>query len=199
MGSYFNPTWNPHYNFEAPASKAEIAAVDTYRLESDPEGYKAKQLVDSPWGINKVIEVRHQDGQDICIKTITVKPGYMLSLQRHRGRAELWEVTQGVLTVIMDGVQEDIPAGQSLILPKGAVHCMINSSNKPVTVRETQVGICREKDSVRLLDFSNRPTYPLTSELEFRLAKLYASIQAEHIVRYGFGARPAAELLQSLD
>jgi uncharacterized cupin superfamily protein len=126
-----------------------------------------------------------------------VNPGYMLSLQRHRGRAEIWEVTEGVLTVIMDGKRHDVEAGNSITLPKGSVHCMINSSDKPVVVRETQTGICRESDNIRLVDFNNRPTYPLTSEVEFLSAQLYAEIQAEHAQRYRFENLPHPALLVS--
>jgi mannose-6-phosphate isomerase-like protein (cupin superfamily) len=191
----FNHSWNPYYDFAAPANLTEIAAVETYRLEEDHAFYTAGQIVESPWGSNQVIEARHEAGEDVCIKKITVKPGFMLSLQRHRGREELWEVTDGVLTVIKDGERHDIHAGNSIFLKKGSVHCMINSSDAPVTIIETQRGICREKDNIRLLDFNNRPTYPLTTENEFKSAKLYARIQAEHAKRYGFDNLPPEELL----
>lgn len=196
MTGKFNPLWNPHYDFDAPANKAEIAAVENYKIESDTADYSTGQIVDSPWGSNQVIEARHVGDEEICIKEIVVRPGYMLSLQRHRARRELWEVTDGVLTVIVNGARRDVPSGQSITLPEGAVHCMINSSNNPVTVRETQSGICREKDNIRLVDFNNRPTYPLTSEIEFKSARLYASIQAEHAKRYGFSNLPPSELLE---
>lgn len=182
----FNQAWNPHYNFENPANVKEIQVVEGYDISNDSADYTTGQLVDSPWGSNRVREARTENGVDVCIKEITVKPGFMLSLQRHRGREELWEVTDGVLTVIMDGKRLDIPAGESVTLPKGSVHCMINSSDKPVTVVETQSGICREKDNIRLVDFNNRATYPLTTEVEFESAKLYARIQLEHTRRYGF-------------
>lgn len=196
MSGNFNPLWNPHYDFDAPANKAEIASVESYKVESDRAVYSAGQSVDSPWGSNQVIEARREGGAEICIKEIVVNPGYMLSLQRHRARKELWEVVEGVLTVIVNGERRDIPAGQSITLPEGAVHCMINSSDAPVTVRETQSGICREKDNIRLVDFNNRPTYPLTSEVEFLSARLYAKVQAEHAKRYGFSNLPPAELLE---
>ncbi len=192
----FNSEWNPHYDFENPENKREIEAVESYRIEDDSADYESGQDVDSPWGSNHVIEARHSGGGDVCIKQITVKPGYMLSLQRHRGRAELWDVRDGILTVILNGARYDVYAGGSLSLPQGSVHCMINSSDEPVTVVETQTGTCREKDNIRLLDSNERPTYPLTSEIEFQSAKLYAEIQAEHVDRYGFGVKPHSALLK---
>lgn len=191
----FNPSWNPHYDFQNPANLKEIEVVEGYDITKDTADYSTGQTVDSPWGSNRVKEARSENGVDVCIKEITVKPGFMLSLQRHRGREELWEVTDGVLTVIMDGKRLDVPAGESVTLPKGSVHCMINSSDKPVTVVETQTGICREKDNIRLIDFNNRPTYPLTTEIEFQSAKLYSEIQAEHARRYGFDNQPHRALV----
>jgi len=196
MAQSFNKGWNPHYDFNDPASLKEIAAVESYRLELDEADYTTGQKVDSPWGSNQVTDARRENGIDICTKLITVKPGYMLSLQRHRGREELWQVAEGTLTVILDGKRYDVPAGQSISMHRGAVHCMINSSDAPVTVIETQSGICREKDNIRLIDFNNRPTYPLTSEIEYNSALLYAQIHDDHAKRYGFDSRPSKALLK---
>lgn len=197
MAVTFNPGWNPHYDFNDPGNQREIAIVENYSLEADRADYKTGQVVESPWGSNQVIEARRENGIDICIKRITVKPGYMLSLQRHRGREELWKVEGGMLTVILDGKRYDVPAGQSISMHRGAVHCMINSSDAPVIVMETQSGVCRESDNIRLLDFNGRPTYPLTSEIEYQSAKLYAEIQSEHAKRYGFENMPHRSLLSS--
>ncbi len=190
----FNPDWNPHYNFDDSANQQEIADVESYVPEKDRAVYIAGQEVISPWGVNVVIDARHEGGIDICVKRITVKPGYMLSLQRHRAREELWEVQEGKLTAILDGKLYDVAAGQSISMHRGAVHCMINASNAPVTVIETQTGICREKDNIRLLDFNGRSTYPLTSAIEYESARLYAKIQAEHVKRYGFKNLPPRAL-----
>ena len=197
MSDHFNPAWNPHYDFNHPDNLREIAKVDSYRLDMDKADYATGQLVDSPWGNNQVLEAKQENGIDVCIKRITVKPGYMLSLQRHRGREELWEVKEGTLTVILDGKRYDVPAGQSISMHRGAVHCMINSSDKPVVVVETQSGICREEDNIRLIDFNNRPTYPLTSETEYESALLYAHIQNDHAEWYGFENRPHEALLRA--
>lgn len=197
MDNRFNIAWNPHYDFADANNQREISRVDSYHLEMDKADYATGQRVESPWGSNQVIEARRENGIDVCIKCITVKPGYMLSLQRHRGREELWEVREGDLTVILDGKRYEVPAGQSISMHRGAVHCMINSSDKDVTVIETQSGVCREADNIRLIDYNNRPTYPLTCENEYDSALLYAKIQNEHADRYGFGNRPHAALLDA--
>lgn len=195
MEDRFNQKWNPHYDFANPQNRAEIEAVESYRLEDDKADYSTGDVIQSPWGSNQVVEASRQNGEDVCVKDITVKPGFMLSLQRHRGRRELWAVTAGVLTVISNGERFEVPAGKSIELPEGSVHCMINASDAPVTVRETQRGVCREKDNIRLVDFNNRPTYPLTSETEFKSAKLYAAIQKDIAEKFGTDNLPNKALL----
>lgn len=210
--SKFNPEWNPHYDFENEANKAEIAKVEAYDkafVEGDADfiqqaeiaalggktGYDKGVKVASPWGDNTVLDNKHENGVDVTIKEITVKPGFMLSLQRHRGREELWEVKSGTLTVIADGERIEVKAGESIKLRKGVVHCMNNAHAEPVTVVETQIGINREADNVRLLDFNNRAVYPLTTENEFISAKIYAALHAEIEQKFGCESKPNPALL----
>jgi len=153
--------------------------------------------VESPWGDNKVLSAEHKDGVDTVMKEITVKPGFMLSLQRHRGRTELWEVKSGILTVISDGQRIEVPAGESIALPKGNVHCMNNVHEEPVTVIETQTGFCREADNVRLIDFNNRPTVPLSSAIEGKSAVLYVEMHNEIKAKFGCETEPLNILLSA--
>ena len=195
MPENFNPDWNTHYDFQNPENLRQIAAVDGYTLENDPKAYKAGEIIHSPWGINQVTDIGAENDEDICIKKITINAGYMLSLQRHRGRKEIWNVKEGVLTVILNGELKEISSGHSIDIPKGAVHSMINSSDTPVVVLETQQGKCREGDNIRLIDSHGRPTYPLTSETEYKSAILYAQVQAAHAKRFGFEHAPHKSLL----
>lgn len=211
--SKFNPDWNPHYDFENPDNQAEIGKIEAYdrafqkgdadfiqqaeiKALKGASGYAiGVKISDSPWGDNTVLSHETQDGIDITIKEITVKPGFMLSLQRHRGREELWEVKSGTLTVIADGERIEVKAGDSIKLRKGVVHCMNNAHAEPVTVIETQTGINREADNVRLLDFNDRAVYPLTTENEFKSAQIYAALHAEIEQKFGCKNKPNPALL----
>lgn len=210
--------WNPHYDFQSPASRAEIEKVEGYDPLSDADIYTpgGGDVIHSPWGSNRTLDAGrcakpydvdvpvvnplrlpecNAAPQEYCIKELIVNPGFMLSLQRHRVRQELWSVHDGVLTVILDGEIFDVKKGESVFIPVGGVHCMNNRTDDPVKVVEVQSGITREKDNIRLLDFSGRPTYPLTSENEFRSAKLYAALQAEIVEKFGLTNSPSATLL----
>lgn len=145
-------------------------------------GYEVGTKISSPWGENTVLEANIGvlgTNTDLVKKAITINPGFMLSLQRHRGRAELWEVIEGILTVICDGVVHTLPQGKTITVPKGSVHGLINRHNIPVKLIETQTGTCREADNIRLVDFNSRPTVPLQTKVEAQSAILYTQIHEE--------------------
>ena len=49
---------------------------------------------------------------DHKVKRLVVEPGKRLSYQRHARRSEHWFVVTGVATVILDGVEYEVPAGR---------------------------------------------------------------------------------------
>lgn len=193
---------NPHYNWNDKENKKAIATnrdYDTAYINQDlqaiadfekdaldgEEGYKIGLEIEKDWGLNSVLDAQMADplkaltgeDEDIVVKSITVFPQQMLSLQRHRGRAETWEVESGILTVILDGEIHTVEAGEKIELPKVSVHCMVNMHSENVVVKETQRGFCRESDNVRLIDKDNRATVPLLTLSEGISAALYVEIE----------------------
>lgn len=184
----FNPQWNRHYNFADNASQAEIEKVERYDVTLDTRLYNNGEIIASPWGDNRVLVATHRNGQDACVKSITVRPGFMLSLQRHRWREETCEIQNGILTLIVDGACRELKKGDRIRMKPGTIHSLNNFHDEPVTLIETQLGINREADNVRLVDFNGRPTYPLTSELEVRCAHVYARLH--HAIAEKFAGVP---------
>lgn len=216
---HFPRPLNPHYNFSDPRNREVIAATEAYdrAFLSEPRDiayleaaeraalggrttYETGVCVEAPWGENLIVSFQKAtNGEpDRCVKKITVNPGYMLSLQRHRGRSENWKVLDGTLTVIRNGNRIDVQAGESIDLDIGDIHCMSNASFRPVTVRETQTGTCREADNVRLCDANNRPIYPLTNPTEYESARAYAALQLEINGLHGTGYNPHPGLLRKV-
>lgn len=109
-----------------------------------------------PWGHYKVMDLGTENGEEFCVKTITVNPGGILSLQSHKLRREEWTVVEGLLEVTRDKDIINLKAGESIDIPQGAVHRMANRSDKPVVVKEIQRGICREDDIERFEDIYGR-------------------------------------------
>ncbi|OIN85232.1 MAG: hypothetical protein AUJ12_10235 [Alphaproteobacteria bacterium CG1_02_46_17] len=211
MQKIFNIDWNSHYDFDSLENQVEIKKIESYDPAKDPDAYATGggDVIPSPWGENQSLDAGiYDDGfeykidpsdvinpeelkkisphpKEFCEKRLVVNPGNMLSLQRHKARQEYWAVRSGILTVILDGQEYEVKPGQAIFIPQGGVHCMNNIGDEPVEVIELQTGITREKDNVRLIDFSNRPTYPLTSENEFASAKLYANLQNRIAHKFG--------------
>jgi mannose-6-phosphate isomerase len=121
-------------------------------------GYKVGDKDSRGWGGYIVTAVgTHGNGEEFCEKDITVNPGQALSLQSHDHRREHWVVTEGTLTVVLDGDRLTLEPGDDVRIPVGGVHCMANLSSAKCVVHEVQEGLCREEDIHRFKDMNNRP------------------------------------------
>jgi len=118
--------------------------------------YNKGEVDQRPWGFYEVINAGIEQNEEFCEKKIGVKPYQALSLQRHHGRREYWEVLSGELTVIHNGEMITLRENESIEIHLEAPHCMINVTDKPVVVYEKQMGLCRESDNDRLCDFGGR-------------------------------------------
>lgn len=106
-----------------------------------------------PWGY--YIDLVERD--DHKIKEITVNPGQRLSLQKHRHRAEHWTVVTGEALVTVDNQETLLKPGQSIDVPKGAVHRIKNPGTIPLLLVEVQMGdYFGEDDIIRLEDDYDR-------------------------------------------
>ena len=110
-------------------------------------------LVHRPWGTYRVLE----DTQGYKIKTIVVKSGSRLSLQKHFHRSEHWIVVSGTATVTVGDVTRLIRPNESTYIKMGEIHRLENQGKIPVVLIEAQVGeYTGEDDIVRLDDDFNR-------------------------------------------
>lgn len=118
------------------------------RLEA-AEGLQAFR----PWGSYERLDT----GERYQVKRIVVKPGGILSLQKHRYRAEHWIVVQGQAHVTIDGQTSTVAPNRSIYVPLGATHRLANHGTEPVVLIEVQTGTyLGEDDIVRLDDVYNR-------------------------------------------
>ncbi len=119
-------------------------------------GYRPGESDTRPWGLWEVLDTGHENGEEFCIKKITVTPGGVLSLQSHAKRREEWTVLSGTLEVTRNDDIIVLQAGESIDIPQGAKHRMANRGTEPVVVKEIQRGLCREDDIVRFEDIYGR-------------------------------------------
>jgi len=103
---------------------------------------------DRPWG--RWEEYLNESGYRV--KRIIVHPDQRLSLQKHEFRSEFWVVAQGRGIFTLDGEERSIGVGDSVQIPVGGVHRVMNDGEIPLVIIETQLGRCEEDDIIRLED-----------------------------------------------
>jgi mannose-6-phosphate isomerase-like protein (cupin superfamily) len=112
-------------------------------------GYTVNECGERPWGCWRVDEVH--DGY--IIKTITVNPGGVLSLQSHRHRSEIWEVIEGRAEVTVGTKVVELAAGETAEIPVNTKHRLANRAASVLVIKEKQIGnILDEDDIVRYED-----------------------------------------------
>jgi mannose-1-phosphate guanylyltransferase/mannose-6-phosphate isomerase len=133
-------------------------------------GDRVKQLVDElkrqkrkeaqehtrvyrPWGYYQSID----NGDRYQVKRIVVKPGHKLSLQKHYHRAEHWVVVRGSAEVTRNDEVKMVHENESIYLPIGSVHRLINPGKIDLELIEVQTGsYLGEDDIVRIEDVYRR-------------------------------------------
>lgn len=106
------------------------------------------------WGYWRVL---HEQGKEVKLKELTVLPGKMLSMQKHKERAEHWFVADGVATVYTVNVSTDTELHgiykkfQHIHIDKQEWHQLCNEGDVPLKVIEIQYGEnCVEEDIERI-------------------------------------------------
>jgi len=107
------------------------------------------QTVHRPWGSYTVLE----DAEDCKVKRLVVKPGEVLSLQKHARRSEHWTVVQGTAKVRVGDNEFLLAAGETTHIPKETLHRLENPGTEDIALIEVQTGdYFGEDDIVRLED-----------------------------------------------
>lgn len=107
------------------------------------------EIGERPWGKYYVLE----DEEHYKLKRIVVNPGHRLSYQYHHHRQEFWTVVEGEAVVILDEKEHTVRYGESIFIPQGAKHRIINATEQPLVFVEVQTGTYfGEDDIIRLED-----------------------------------------------
>ncbi len=128
------------------------AVVDRLKAAGRAEAVSHRR-VHRPWGFYESLML----GDRFQVKRIVVKPGGILSLQKHFHRAEHWVVVEGSAVVTLGEEKHLVTENQGIHIPLGAVHRMENPGRIPFTLIEVQCGsYLGEDDIVRLEDSYGR-------------------------------------------
>lgn len=111
------------------------------------------QTVHRPWGSYTVLE----DAPDCKVKRLVVKPGQVLSLQKHFRRSEHWTVVHGTAKVRVGDDEFLLDRNQSTYIPMNTLHRLENPTAEDIALIEVQCGdYFGEDDIVRLEDVYGR-------------------------------------------
>jgi mannose-6-phosphate isomerase-like protein (cupin superfamily) len=111
--------------------------------------YTPGASAERPWGAWTVLAV----GPGYAVKRITVRPGGVLSLQRHRHRAEVWTMVAGVAEVTLGDDVFAAGPGECVQVARFQIHRVANHGAEAVVFIEVQTGaILDENDIERLAD-----------------------------------------------
>jgi mannose-1-phosphate guanylyltransferase/mannose-1-phosphate guanylyltransferase/mannose-6-phosphate isomerase len=126
--------------------------VDRLKARKRKEATEHRRMY-RPWGHYEGLIM----GDRFQVKKISVRPGQKLSLQKHFHRAEHWVVVHGTAIVTRDQEEIMLRENESVYLPLGCVHRLVNPGKIPLTLIEVQVGsYLGEDDIVRFEDTYGR-------------------------------------------
>ena len=121
--------------------------VNKLKTEKRPEATDHKR-VHRPWGYYESIDM----GERFQVKRIVVTPGGVLSLQKHRHRAEHWVVVRGTAEVTIGEKVRAVHENESVYIPIGSVHRLANKGKISLELIEVQTGSYFGEDDIERLD-----------------------------------------------
>ncbi|MFN3656952.1 MAG: mannose-1-phosphate guanylyltransferase/mannose-6-phosphate isomerase [Pseudolabrys sp.] len=132
-----------------PRSRAQEVRELVARLKANkrPEATDHKR-VHRPWGYYESIDM----GERFQVKRIVVIPGGVLSLQKHRHRAEHWVVVRGTAEVTIGEERRAVHENESIYIPIGSIHRLANQGRIPLELIEVQTGSYLGEDDIERLE-----------------------------------------------
>ncbi len=132
-----------------PRARAQEVKELTAKLKAGnrPEASVHKR-VHRPWGYYESIDM----GERFQVKRIVVIPGGMLSLQKHRHRAEHWVVVKGTAEVTIGENKRAVHENESIYIPIGTVHRLANQGKIPLELIEVQTGSYLGEDDIERIE-----------------------------------------------
>jgi len=121
--------------------------VDRLKSEKRDEALNTLKIF-RPWGSYEQLDIsgRYQ------VKRIEVYPGGVLSLQRHKFRAEHWVIVEGKAEVTIDDKVQLLEANQSIYVPLASTHRLANREDETLVLIEVQTGTYFGEDDIERFD-----------------------------------------------
>ena len=123
------------------------AIVDRLKKENRSEAIHHKTVY-RPWGTYRDMD----EEERFRVKRIVVKPGEVLSLQRHQHRSEHWIIVQGIARVTCGEETFLLNENESTYIPKQTIHRLENPGKIALHMIEVQVGEYVGEDDIERLE-----------------------------------------------
>lgn len=94
------------------------------------------RYAEKSWGSFTVVDV---EAESMTIR-ITLNPGHQMNYHSHDRRDEVWTVVSGKGKTIVDGMEQDVKAGDVVTMQAGCRHTLINDGDGELQVIEVQLG-----------------------------------------------------------
>ncbi len=121
--------------------------------KNEKKYFKKNNIYHRPWG--KYINL--YQGKEFLIKQLFIKSKGVLSLQKHRYRAEYWLIKKGTPKITIDNKSFFKKINEHVYIPLGSIHRVENPGKKTVKIMEAQLGkILKEEDIIRFKDIYGR-------------------------------------------
>lgn len=91
-------------------------------------------FAEKSWGSFQIIDV----GEDSLTIKVTLNPGHCMKYHSHQLRKEVWTVTKGQGTVVIDGAYKKVFSGSVISMPAGCKHTIIAKTS--LQLIEVQMG-----------------------------------------------------------
>jgi mannose-6-phosphate isomerase-like protein (cupin superfamily) len=105
-------------------------------------------LVHKPWGHFR----RLHGGPGFQVKELAVRPGGIISLQRHRWRSEHWVCVAGEGLATWGDEKVALLPDVALSIPQGALHRIENTGDAWLKVIEVQLGSYLGEDDIERVE-----------------------------------------------
>jgi len=123
------------------------ALVDQLKEQGREEASIHRQVF-RPWGSYDSIDA----ADNFQVKRLIVKPGAVLSLQKHAHRSEHWVVVKGKALITKNDDEFELKVNESTYVAIGDIHRIANPYDEPVHIIEVQCGVYLGEDDIVRLD-----------------------------------------------
>ncbi len=126
----------------------DVKEVVTQLADLKHDAVEFHKTVHRPWGSFTILE----DAPDCKVKRLVVKPGQVLSLQKHHRRAEHWTVIRGTAKIRLGDKEFILEANQSTYVPVETLHRLENPGDEDIHLIEVQTGDYFGEDDIERLE-----------------------------------------------